>query len=366
MAEICQVKAVKRTNHLFPEIISFENILAASQKARRGKRFRAATAGFELNLEKNLFKISEALKQKTWQPGAYTDFMIHDPKTRLISAAPYFDRVIHHALINVIEPVMGRSFIPDTYACIQDRGTYRAVERYKTFQKKNRYVLKCDIQKYFQSIDHDILFEKIRKKIKCRDTLWLVKTIIDSRSDDAGLEYFDGDDLFTPVSRKKGIPIGNLTSQFFANLYLNDFDHFILENVKPGGYIRYCDDFVVFENSKKRLGRIKEEIINYLGTLRLRLHRNKSRVYRVSDGVDFLGFRIFPDHMRVRKRVVKTYRKKLEHMMEGYRNRTLGFFEINNSIQSWIGHVSHADSYGLRTRIFEKVVFKRDSFGAGL
>jgi retron-type reverse transcriptase len=352
---------VKRANHLFPQIIAFENLLRASSKARRGKRFRRSTALFELNLEKNLFRTIRLLETKTYAPGEYTDFLIHDPKTRRISAAPYRDRVIHHALINVIEPLIGKSFIYDTYACIKGKGTHKAVARYRKFLPKNRFVLKCDIRQYFFSIDHAILREQFRHKIKCRDTLWLVDQIIASKQwpAQAPLEYFAGDDLFTPVSRKKGIPIGNLTSQFFANLYLNDFDHFIKQTLGCRHYIRYCDDFVVFGNDKYQLKDTKQSITEYLATLRLRLHPHKSRVFRTKEGVDFLGYRIYPDFMRVRKNNVKRFRKRLRMMARLYKEGRIGLQDIQSSIHSWIGHVKHADSYGLREEILSSAVFRR-------
>ncbi|MCP4265528.1 MAG: RNA-dependent DNA polymerase [Candidatus Brocadiaceae bacterium] len=351
---------MKRQNNLFEKIISFENILNASRKARRGKRHKHSTATFEYNLERNLLKIIEVMSNKTYIPGDYRDFHIYDPKKRIISAAPYFDRVIHHALINIIEPVISKSFIYDTYACLKGKGTHKAVQRYKEFQKKNKYVLKCDIRKYFESVDQEILLNKVKKKIKCKNTLWLIKQIIDSRQSNIGtVEYFDGDDLLTPFYRKKGLPMGNLTSQFFANLYLNDFDHFVKEGLSARFYIRYCDDFVIFGNSRVWLNQIKREIIEYLVALRLRLHDNKSRIFRTTDGVDFLGYRIYPNYMRVRKNIVKRYRRKLRNMTEQYRNGNVKMPEINNSIQSWIGHVKHADSYQLRKEVFWKAVFSR-------
>ncbi len=350
---------MKRQNNLFEKVISFQNILKASKKARRGKRYKASTAAFEYNLESNLLRIIEVLKNKTYVPGAYCDFRIYDPKRRIISAAPYFDRVMHHALINVVEPIIGKSFSYDTYACIKDKGTHKAVLRYREFQKKNKYVLKCDIKKYFESIDHETLFGKITAKIKCKDTLWLFSKIIDSRQSSRDLTYFKGDDLFTPLYRKRGIPIGNLTSQFFANLYLNDFDHFVKENLRARYYLRYCDDFVVFGNSKIWLNLTKHKIMDYLDTLRLRLHENKSRIFRTADGVDFLGYRIFPDYIRVRKSGVKRYRKKLKKMAVEYKNGNIELAEINNSIQSWIGHVKHADSYQLRKEILWNTVFSK-------
>ena len=350
---------MKRQNNLFEKIISFENVLAATRKARRGKRYKASTSRFEYDLEKNILSLIDALENKTYVPGAYNDFYIYDPKKRVISAAPYSDRVIHHALINIIGPIIEKSFIHDTYACIRGKGTHKAVQRYKEFQKRNKYVLKCDIRKYFERVDREILLNMIEKKIKCRDTLWLVSKIVSSRESCKMLEYFKGDNLFTPVKRKKGLPIGNLTSQFFANIYLNDFDHYVKEVLRAGYYIRYCDDFVIFDNSRAWLNQVKFQIKDYLGKLRLRLHVNKSRVFRTSDGVDFLGYRIYPDRMLVRKTIVKRYRRKLRRMAIDYENGKMELREINNSIQSWIGHVKHADSYKLREELFRKAVFSK-------
>jgi retron-type reverse transcriptase len=280
---------VRRHNHLYPRITAFENLLAAARKAQRGKRFKPATARFNLNLEGELLKLQRQLNGQTYRHGGYRDFWIHDPKQRLISAAPYRDRVVHHALCNIIEPIFDRTFIHDSYACRQGKGTHAAVERYSAFARRYPYVLKCDIRKYFQSVDHEILMAAITRKIKCTRTLWLIGEIIASRRDDSQARYFKGDDLFTPFARRRAIPIGNLTSQFFANVYLNGFDHYVKEHLGCRAYIRYVDDCVVFDRDKARLGELLAAMRAYLETLRLTLHKNKCRVYRVSDGVTFLG-----------------------------------------------------------------------------
>jgi len=343
---------MKRYNNLFDQIISFENILRATQKARKGKRYKASTAYFEYNLEENIFNIINQLKSKTYKPGSYNDFYIYDPKKRMISAAPYRDRVVHHALINVIEPLFARSFIYDSYACLTGKGTHKAVARYKEYVIKNRYVLKCDITKYFQNVDHEILFRKLSDKIKCKDTLWLCSKIIDSKNCDDYYAHFPGDDLLTPLSRKKGIPIGNLTSQFFSNVYLNDFDHFVKETLKAEYYIRYCDDFVVLENRKDELNYMKAAIATWLEPLRLRLHPAKSRIYRADDGVDFLGYRIFPGYSLVRKSIVKKYRKKVCLMESQLKKNSTLPVKIVSTVESWIGHIKHANSYTLIKELF--------------
>lgn len=346
---------MKRYDNLFDKITSFNNILLASEKARKGKRYKRSTALFELNLEKNIWEIIKILREKSYKPGNYKDFFIYDPKKRLISAAPYKDRVIHHALMNVIGPLFEKTFVFDSYACIKNKGTHKAVGRYKHFMKRNRFVLKCDIKKYFQTIDHDILFSKVTKKVKCMDTLWLVKKIINSKPSNRSIDLFPGDDLQTLINRKTGIPIGNLTSQFFANLYLNDFDHFIKEQISAKYYIRYCDDFVIMDNSKKKLNTIKQEIIAHLAGLRLQLNPTKSRIFRLDEGVDFLGYRIFPDYSLVRKSIVNKYRRKIDKMRDQLLKGNGLPEKINCSIQSWIGHVKHANSFKLINELFTDI-----------
>lgn len=350
---------MKTYNHLFDTISSFENLLLAARKAQRGKRFKKTTAVFNLNLEKELLSLQKDLQRGTFRHGGYRDFYIFDPKRRLISAAPYRDRVVHHALCNVIEPIFDRTFIFDSYACRAGKGTHAAVDRFTAFARKNRYVLKCDIQKYFQSVDHLILMEAVRRKIRCQRTLELIRKIITSREERGNIEYFKTDDLFTPYARVRAIPIGNLTSQFFANVYLNGFDHYVKETLRCRHYIRYVDDFVVFDDSKSRLQTVKALMGNYLDSLRLKLHKRKCRVYRVNDGVCFLGYRIFPTHRLLKKDNALRMRRKLKKFSCQYQAGMIDLREIQQSIQSWIGHACHADTYKLRKRLLGSVAFRR-------
>ncbi len=177
-----------------------------------------------------------------------------EPKPRKISAAPYRDRVVHHALCNVIVPIFERTFIADSYANRLGFGTHRALKRFTQFARSSRYILQCDIRKYFPSIDHEILKRLLRRKIKCADTLWLIDTIIDnSNEQEPVIEYFPGDGLLTPIERRRGLPIGNLTSQFFANIYLNGLDHFVKEQLRASKYLRYVDDFALFADDRNFL-----------------------------------------------------------------------------------------------------------------
>ena len=327
-----------------------------------GKRFQDEVAQFNFRLEAELYRLQEELQTQSYRPGAYHEFHIYKPKRRLISAAPYRDRVVHHALCNVIEPIFDRTFIHDSYACRKGRGTHKAVDRFTEFCRKNRYVLKCDIKKYFPSIDYDILKALFRRKIRDAQTLWLMDLIVDSSNpQERVFEYFDSDDLFTPLNRRRGIPIGNLTSQFFGNLYLNGFDRFVKEDLRCRYYIRYVDDFVVLDDDKVRLHRIKAEMDKYLGTLRLKLHPHKCQVFPVEVGTHFLGHRIFPTHRRLRRSNVTNARRRLKRLSTAYAAGKIPWRDVNQSVQSWLGHAGHADTYGLRTDLFSQTLFQRSS-----
>ncbi len=278
---------------------------------------------FNYNLEQELFKLHSELAEKTYCPGTYRSFRIYDPKPRLISAAPYRDRVVHHALCNIIVPLIEKSFIHDSYANRIGYGSHRALERFIKFARSSRYVLQCDIRKYFPSIDHEILKQIIRRKIKCQDTLWLIELIIDSSNpQETVIEYFSGDDLLTPILRRHGLPIGNLTSQFFANLYLNNFDHFIKEKLGAKKYLRYVDDFALFSDDWEFLTQARREIEKYLTTLRLIIHPIKSQLFETRYGANFVGFRVLPDRVRVRNDNLRRARRRLKQLQAGYADGT--------------------------------------------
>jgi retron-type reverse transcriptase len=352
---------VKRHKHLFDDVTSFENLLRAAEKAQKGKRFTPATALFNLNLENELLRLQEELQTQTYRPGRYKEFYINDPKPRMISAAPYRDRVVHHALCNVIEPIFERTFICDSYACRKGKGTHAGVDRLTRFMQSHKYALKCDIRKYFPSIDHEILKGLMRRKIGCARTLWLIDLIIDgSNPQEEVTDYFPGDDLLTPTQRRKGIPIGNQTSQFFANVYLNRFDHFVKEELGCRCYVRYVDDFVTLGNDKGWLWDVRAAMDEYLRTrLRLRLHPRKQWVFPVSEGVDFLGYRAFPTHRFLRRTNGVRFARRLRRMQKQYRRGTIELTKVGQRIASWIGHAGHADSYGLRSALLSDAVFSR-------
>ncbi len=349
---------MKSYKNLFDKLISFENLLLAADLAKKGKGSKTSVSAFNMDLERNLWQLHQELRYQTYKPGAYREFEIYEYKKRLISAAPYRDRVVHHALCNIIEQLFDRAFIFDSYACRKNKGTHRAVNRFTKFARINRYALKCDIMKYFSSIDHLILKEIIFRKIRDEKVRWLISLIIDgSNPQEPIYEYFPGDNLFTPYERKRGIPIGNLTSQFFANVYLDGFDHFVKEKLCCVYYIRYVDDFVVFGDDKKWLWHVKNEMDNYLNQLRLKLHEKKCAVSPVELGINFLGYRVFPDHRRLRKANGYRFRRKIPFLIKEFQGSKEQQKHAVQSVKAWIAHASHADTYGLKRALLGETPF---------
>jgi retron-type reverse transcriptase len=354
---------MKRHWRLFEQIVNFENLLLAARKARRGKRHRPDVAAFHHNLETELLRLQAELTAHTYRPGAYREFVIHDPKRRVISAAPYRDRVVHHALCNVLEPLFERVFISDSYAHRKGKGTHAAVDRLTIFMQRYDYVLKCDIAQYFPSIDHAILKMLIRRKIACTETLGLVDTILDaSNPQELLLRYYPGDNLFTPIARRAGLPLGNQTSQFFANIYLNALDHFVKERLGCRAYIRYVDDFVVLADDKVTLWSIRDAVATFLATtLRLTLHPVKQWVLPVTSGVDFLGYQVFPTHRRLRRSSGLRFQRRLRGMQRAYREGRITLQQIQQRLMAWLGHARHADTYRLRASLLGAATFRRDA-----
>ena len=352
---------MKRYGNLWPAIASFDNLLQAAKQAQQGKRFRANVLAFNFGLERELFTLQTELRNQTYQPGGYRTFKIWDPKPRLISAAPYRDRVVHHALCNVITPLLERTLITDTYANRIGYGTHKALKQFTHWARSYRYCLQCDVQKYFPSIDHSILKGLIREHIKCSDTLWLIDLIIDaSNEQEPVIEYFLGDDLLTPVVRRKGLPIGNLTSQFFANLYLSPFDHFVKRQLKLKHYLRYVDDFAAFSDDRQELAEAKAAMEEYLATLRLKMHPIKSQLFETRHGANFVGFRVLPDRIRVRNDNLVRARRRMKCLQRAYAKDRISFERLTQSVRSWAAHLKHGDTGHLRADIFNQLVFVKN------
>jgi len=351
---------MKRYGNLYSQIIEFDNLFLAARKAQSGKRFRDNVLDFNFNLERELMQLQRELKDKNYHPGAYRTFHIIDPKSRLISAAPYRDRVVHHALCNIIAPIFEGTFIHDSYANRVGFGTHRALKRFIGFARSSSYILQCDIKKYFPSLDHEILKALIRRKIKCPDTLWLIDTIIDnSNEQEAVIDYFPSDDLLTPIERKRGLPIGNLTSQFFANIYLNGLDHFIKEVIRTPKYVRYVDDFALFADDRDFLAEARGKIEEYLVKLRLKIHPIKSQLFATKYGPSFLGFRILPDRVRVRNSNLHRGRRRLRRLQQDYAIGTIEWQDVERALTSWMAHLEHGDTWQLRKQIFDSLTFVR-------
>lgn len=352
---------MKRYGNLYPQITDFENLFLASCKAQKGKRYRDNVLAFNYRRAANLHQLQKELIEKTYQPGEYRTFYIKEPKTRMISAAPYRDRVAHHALCNIIAPIFERTFISTSYANRIGYGTHRALRKFTHHLRSSEYILQCDIQKYFPSIDHEILKTLIRRKIKCQDTLWLIDTMIDNSNEQFPvIHHFPGDNLIAPLERKRGLPIGNLTSQFFANIYLNGFDHFIKEQLKVSKYLRYVDDFALFANDWQFLADARAAIEDYLSRLRLKIHPIKSQLFRTQQGANFVGFRILCDRIRVRQENLKRSKRRLKQLQNDFACYSIDWPDVVHSLQSWQAHLNHGDTWQLQQQIFNSLVFSRN------
>jgi hypothetical protein len=344
----------RRYRHLYPQVYDWDNLLLAWKKARKGKRGLAPAAHFEFNAAENLLIIQQELAEKSYTPGAYVSFTIHEPKRRLISAAPFGDRVVHHALCNVIEPLFERRFIHDSYANRKNKGTHQAIDRAQQFAQRHRYVLQCDVQQFFPAIDHALLLQTIGRVIVDPDLLWLCAQILQSGvgvlSEAYDMVYFPGDDLFA-IHRPRGLPIGNLTSQFWANVYLDQLDHFVKRELKCAAYLRYVDDALLFADDKATLWRWRAAIIDYLAGLRLTLHEGRCQATPVTQGIPFLGLVIYPHHRKLKRRKGIAFLRRLRRQQQELQAGRLPISKMTASVQGWANHVRYANSYGLRRKV---------------
>ncbi len=351
---------------LYARIHTWDNLLLAYRKASKGKRSKEPAARFEYHLEDNLITLQDELRTKTYHPGAYSSFYIHEPKRRLISAAPFRDRVVHHALCNVIEPIFERSFIHDSYANRVGKGTHRALDRAQRYARRYRYVLPCDVRQFFPSIDHAILRDILARKIRDPDTMWLIDRILESGvgvlSEEYQMVWFPGDDPSTgsgqgllAAERPRGLPIGNLTSQFWANCYLNPFDHFVKRELRCQGYVRYVDDMLLFGDDKDQLWAWKRAIVARLARLRLTIHEECAQVRPVTEGFPFLGFVVYPHKRRLRRRKGVAYARRFRVLVREYAAGRLPLERVTASAQGWANHARFGDTLGLRRAVLSSV-----------
>lgn len=344
----------KPRNSLWPQITDFETLLAAWERTAKGRRRQRDVIAFKAELEPNLIEIQSSLLHKTYRTGPYHYFHVFEPKRREVASLPLKDRVVQHALVSVIEPLFEREFIDQSFACRREKGAHRGadlVQRYlrETCRAHGRaYALKADISKYFPSVAHDPLRRMLHRRIACPDTRWLIDDIMGSSSDPASL---------TP----RGIPIGNLTSQLFANVYLHELDHFVKHTLREPRYLRYMDDFAIIHHDKAHLHELRRDIEDFLwAELGLRTNA-KTQVFPVDgDGgraLDFLGYRIWPTHRALRKDSVNRMKRKMRRMAADYHNGRITWDDIDPVIMSWIGHAKHADTYNLRSKVLGGVGF---------
>ena len=340
------------------QIATWSNLHIAYRKAAKGKRGRAAASRFEYNLEHNLLTLQRDLTSHAYRPGRYHHFYIHEPKRRLISAAPFRDRVVHHTLCAIVEPRFEASFIHDSYANRVGKGTHRALDRAQSFARTSEFVLQCDVKQFFPSIDHEILQTALFAKVAEPELRWLIQLILKSGEsvphERFDMVYFPGDDLMAAL-RPRGLPIGNLTSQFWANVYMNGFDHFVKRELRCKKYVRFVDDFLLFSDDKVQLWHWKEAIDRRLASLRLVLH-DGAHPRPTAEGFPFLGFHIFPDRRRLLNRKGYHFRRQLRRAVEAHRGGELSREDLDARIRGWVNHARYGNTVGLRKAVFNEVL----------
>ncbi len=306
----------------------------------------------------NLVRLQDELAAGTYRPGPYASFLIHEPKQRLISAAPFRDRVVHHALCQVIEPAFEASFIQHSYANRVGKGTHRCLAQCQAWARQYAYVLPCDVVQFFPSVDHSILARTLNRRIQDSGIRRLIRLIVDSGvgvlSEQYDMVYFPGDDLLA-AGRPRGLPIGNLTSQFWANCYLSGFDHFVTRELRCPAYLRYVDDFLLFGDDKRQLWECRAAVIERLAGLRLTIHEGAAQVRPTDHGIPFLGFVVYPTHRLLKRRKGIEFRRRLAGLLVAYRRREASRAEVSSSVLGWINHVRYGDTWGLRRAILKDV-----------
>lgn len=339
---------------MYEQLTSWENLWLAYQRASRGKRGQPNVALFDYYLEERLLELQEDLQTQQYRPGGYTSFFIHEPKRRLISAAPFRDRVVHHALCNLIEPLFERAFIADSYANRVGKGTHRALDRTQILARRYRYVLACDIRQFFPSIDHALLHARLARKVMDERVLWLIAQILASGAGvlagEYTMAYFPGDDLLAAL-RPRGLPIGNLTSQFWANVYLDPLDHFIKRELRCAGYVRYVDDLLLFADDKATLWAWLAALRARLAALRLLLHPH-AHPRPVTEGIPFLGFVLYPDRRLLKRRKGVAFRRG---QVAAWQQGRAPLATLNASVQGWVAHARHGNTTALRAALLGSV-----------
>lgn len=316
-------QSMKRLNNLYSKIISIENLKIADKKARKGKHNQYGVKMFDRNPKKNILLLHQSLLEKTYKTSEYTTFIVKEPKERIVYRLPYFpDRITHHAIMNILQPIFVSVFTADSYSCIKGKGIHAVANSVRTALNRktdNKYCLKLDIKKFYPSIDHGILKQLLRRKIKDSELLWLLDEIIDSAP---------------------GLPIGNYLSQYLANFYLTGLDHYLKESEKVKNYYRYADDIVILSDSKQELHRLLFVIKQFLKERLNLIVKDNYQIFPVDKrGIDFVGYVFFHTYTKIRPEIKKRFARMLKK-----RNNPL-------SIASYLGWFKHANCINLKNKL---------------
>ncbi len=326
---------MRRIGGLFDGVVSYSNLYRAYRKALLGARRNEEQARFYYSLENELVTLRRELVDGTYNPGPYRYFMIFDPKEREIAIAPFRDRVVHHAIVNVLEPIYERRFIYDSYATRKGKGTLAAIMRTQSFLRESRYYIKLDISKYFASIDRNTLLEILERKLKDTRLLELIARIV-----------------WNPPDEDRGLPIGNMTSQFFANVYMDPFDHFVKETLKQRHYIRYMDDFVVFPDDRESIPGLLAQMKAYLNDeLGLKVKENGVVINTPMHGLGFLGVRIFPSTIRIHRKNLTRCMRKIRLREREYSKGQIDEERLVRSVGSIVAHMAQFNTLTLRRKV---------------
>ena len=351
---------MKSIKHVFEQVTDYDNLYKAYLNARLCKRYRYEVLRFSAHLEDYLHLLQKQLLDGTYRLGRYREFYIYEPKQRLIMAQPFKDRVVQWAIYQVLYPLFVNGYISDSYACIQGRGTHSAVERlHYWLQQVDRrdgkyYYLKLDISKYFYRIDHEILFSILQRRIKDKRMLDLLNIIVNSEETNFGLPpgKSPGEVKKSERVSNKGMPVGNLSSQMFANLYLNELDQYCKRTLKIHFYVRYMDDVIILSDSKAQLNEWKAAIDDFLQT-RLRLDlNNKTCIRPITLGIEFCGYKVWPTHIKLRKSTALKMKRRLKRLQEQYARGEVTLERAMQTVNSYMGILKHCDSYQLKRAIF--------------
>lgn len=347
-------KMSKTTNGLWPKLFDFENLYQGFLEAKKGKRYRPEVMRYAIHAEENIINLQNHLIWKTWQPGKPREFVVKEPKLRLIQAPPFGDRVLHHALVRLVNPIFEKKFIPDSFACRVGKGTQRSVFRLQNFiQEAKRswgdgvYIIKADISRYFASIRHDILMEEVERTISDPDVLWIWRQIVSGYGHDDGV----------------GIPVGALTSQLGANIILNRLDHIAKDDMGLKYYVRYMDDFVAVLQNKEEAVKALHMLGEAVNGLALSLNP-KTAILPWQRGVDFCGYRIWPTHILPRKRNMKRAKLSFRMLAKKYHHGIVDLRHVRQRVTSFLAYTKHCNSYDAVRSTLGDLVLIREAVAA--